>query len=178
MDVSLPLVAALGLVVIVGAFLLTRRRGGAVESAAVERGSAVAVEPAAAAEGSPASSATPPGATGSASEPATPPFDSAEALELCGGDPEFLKTVFAEVPKECRERIADLRAALAAGDAAAQRAAAHRMKGSLLLIAARPAAELARRLELAGAAGEAGPAELVDSLERALDELYAALARA
>lgn len=185
-DVSLPLVAVLGLVVIVGALLFGRRRGDAAPGprgaaadgsppadASVAAGSVTQAK-AAPAEPTPSAAPAPP----SPPAPSSPPYDPAEALELCGGDPEFLKTIFVEVPKECRERMADIRAAFTAGDAAAQRAAAHRMKGSLLLIAARPAAELARGLEHAGAAGQVGPEEQVEALARALEALYAAIARA
>ncbi len=180
-DVSLPLVAVLGLVVIVGALLFGRRRGdaapgprGAAADGSPPADASVAAGPATQAKAAPAE----PPASAAPAPPSPPSYDPAEALELCGGDPEFLKTIFVEVPKECRERMADIRAAFTAGDAAAQKAAAHRMKGSLLLIAARPAAELARGLEHAGAAGQVGPEEQVEALARALEALYAAIARA
>ncbi|MCB9704025.1 MAG: Hpt domain-containing protein [Myxococcales bacterium] len=87
--------------------------------------------------------------------PSRPPaWDRDEALALCGGDSELLISCTDGIPEEVSLLVAAIKAALAEGDGARVAAAAHRLKGSLLLVAAARSAELARALEVAGFAGD------------------------
>lgn len=107
-----------------------------------------------------------------------PVFDVGEALALCGADPGLLRSILAGMRSECESQVAEIRAALARGDAAGLRLAAHRLKGALLIVAARPAADVALSLERAGVADDpAAGARQVGALEvelRRLDEAITA----
>ncbi len=71
-------------------------------------------------------------------------------LRRFGGDDSLLAEVLEELSRnlpELRARVSD---AIEARDAPALTAAAHRLRGALLEIAALPAADLARQLEASG----------------------------
>ena len=105
-----------------------------------------------------------------------PAFNVSEALALCDADPGLLRSILAGMRSECESQIAEIRAALAGGDVALLRLAAHRLKGSLLIVAARPAADLALSLERAGVAGDlAAGAPLVGALDDELRRLGEAI---
>jgi len=105
-------------------------------------------------------------------------FDSVEALELCGGDEALLKEVACALPAECWSQVEVLRAGLRSGSASTARAAAHRLKGSLLAVSARRSAELAATLERRAIAEELGEMPLLlQALEEELHHLERALAR-
>lgn len=74
-------------------------------------------------------------------------FDPEEALELCGGDQALLAEIAGELPAECWSQVEAIRDGLRSGSVSAVRAAAHRLKGTLLAVAATPSAELAATLE-------------------------------
>jgi HPt (histidine-containing phosphotransfer) domain-containing protein len=79
-----------------------------------------------------------------------PPFDRQKALDLCGEDEELLYTVIQEMTPEIDSQMQLLRDALAAEDVATVHVTSHRLKGSLMLIAAEASAAVALKIELAG----------------------------
>ena len=104
-------------------------------------------------------------------------FDPVAALELCGEDLGLLESVLADMPGECASQVEVIRVGLGKGDAAAVHVAAHRMKGSLLMIAAGAAAGEAAKIEELARAGElvTVPPRLA-ALEHELQRLGRALA--
>ena len=63
-----------------------------------------------------------------------------------------------------------------AGDALAVKRSAHRLKGALVSLGAKPSTEVARALELCGADGELGrAATLYSELEKEVSRLVAAI---
>lgn len=116
---------------------------------------------------------------GAATSSPTSPFDRAEALALCADDPAVLQAILARIPDEARSQQAAIREALDRADDAAVRLAAHRLKGSLLVIAAGPGAERAAAVERAAANHElAALPRLVAALDQDLARLIAAIAGA
>jgi len=106
-----------------------------------------------------------------------PAFDPVLAQSLCGDDPDLLAEILAEMRVECRSQVAAIQTAVAAGSAPQAHVAAHRLKGSLLMIAAGPTAELAATIErLALAEKIAEVPELLAALERELVRLEQAIA--
>jgi len=99
-----------------------------------------------------------------------------ERIEELVGSPGEVAGVLAEVEASARTDIVALQAALEAGDAAAIRRAAHRIKGSAMSLGAKRLAAAARRLDQAP--------EALDSAQRAsavrtlIEELKAVLAAA
>jgi two-component system, sensor histidine kinase and response regulator len=116
-----------------------------------------------------------PGATASDSPE---PVDWTYALEGVAGDRDLLRIVieaFLEEVGPLRER---LRAAVGQRDAAALADAAHTLKGALLSIGCRPAADATFALERLGAAGDLGECEAsLSGLESRLDDLLPVLER-
>ena len=106
-----------------------------------------------------------------------PILDWQTAVSRMDGREDLLGDVAAMFHVECAALLAEVRAALTAGDAKRLRRAAHTLKGAAGVFCAQPAAEAARTVEkLAGegdlaAAGTAWPAA-----EQALAGLLAALA--
>lgn len=88
--------------------------------------------------------------------------DLQEALERTGGDRELL----AEVAQMCLDdlpgMLGEIRESLSGGDAQALRKAAHKLKGSLVALAANEASQAAQHIEMLGAEGH---------LDRAADAL-------
>jgi CheY-like chemotaxis protein/HPt (histidine-containing phosphotransfer) domain-containing protein len=105
------------------------------------------------------------------------PMDWNGALDRVGGDRELLRDVAAMFLRQCPTWLADIRSAVAGADAAALRAAAHPLKGSLGLFGAVAAANAASRLETMARAGKLddGRATLAD-LEREMSRVTPALA--
>ncbi len=105
------------------------------------------------------------------------PFDKAQALSRVGGDEELLRELIGVFLEECPRWLADVRAALAAGDAQKLRRAAHTIKGAVDNCGAGSAFESALRLERIGGEGRLAEAdEAFASLEAELARLEPALA--
>ena len=94
-------------------------------------------------------------------------IDRARMQQLVGG-PDGMAGVLSEVEAGARDDIAALEGALHAGDDAALRAAAHRIKGSALTIGARGLAAAATRLEEAPG--------VASSVQALIEELKAVIA--
>jgi two-component system sensor histidine kinase/response regulator len=84
------------------------------------------------------------------------PLNWAELSENCAGDDSLVREVLELFLAEVDGLVADVKAAVAARDALAVKRSAHRLKGALLSLAADPAAESARILELAGSTEQLG----------------------
>jgi HPt (histidine-containing phosphotransfer) domain-containing protein len=102
-----------------------------------------------------------------------PVFDSATALHLVGGNRELVVRLVNLFLEQLDTSVAAITAALQAGDAAAQKLAAHALKGSAAVIGAQRLRELAARLEREGRDGRCRPDE-----EAALRRIAAATAQA
>jgi len=86
--------------------------------------------------------------------PADAVLDRAAALDLAGGDPDLLREVLQMTQDGCAEGLAAIRAASAAAEVQQLRQAAHRLKGTLVAVAAGPAGEAAAAVELAARGGD------------------------
>ncbi|MEA2301445.1 MAG: two-component system, sensor histidine kinase and response regulator, partial [Solirubrobacteraceae bacterium] len=86
-------------------------------------------------------------------EPPPPVLDPERLAEICDGDGEIRRQLIGMFLSDARAGIAALAGALAAGDAAAARAAAHSLKGSSGAVGADRLSSHARRLEAAVVAG-------------------------
>ena len=102
--------------------------------------------------------------------------DWATALDRLQGDRGLLEEIVGVFREECPRLLTQARQAIADGDAAQLRLAAHTLKGALVNFAASDAVDAARRLEMIGKQGEmdAAPQALSD-LERQLERLQSAL---
>ena len=161
---------AVAVVVLVVGWFLWRRSS---------RRDAAAAAPATASTGTRRSAE--PAAAGLKPEPAAvpeaPAFDPAQALTTCGEDPGLLAEILAEMDAECRSQLAIVRGALAEGESAQVHVAAHRIKGSLLMIAASPGASLAATIERHARAEELSVIPpLIEALEHELGRLERAIA--
>jgi two-component system, sensor histidine kinase and response regulator len=107
---------------------------------------------------------------------ADPPYDRAAALVTTGGE-ATLADVAAVLREQAATLLAELRDAVAAGDAAVIHRAAHTIKGAASVFAAAPTVRAARALEQAGREEdlEAAPA-LLRTLETEVQRLLDALA--
>jgi CheY-like chemotaxis protein/HPt (histidine-containing phosphotransfer) domain-containing protein len=114
--------------------------------------------------------------------PAAPVLDPEQALRSMGGDRSLLAEMAGLFSQDSTALLEEIRSALEAGNPQAIERAAHRLKGSLLVFGAAPAAGAALALESLGRSGkleEASPA--LAALERELERLrpeIAALASA
>ncbi|MBY0515038.1 MAG: response regulator [Gemmataceae bacterium] len=105
------------------------------------------------------------------------PFSRSEAVARLGGDEELFAEVAGLFRTDAPKLLAELRRAVAAGDAAWVHRAAHGLKGATGYVGGKPAADAAAALERIGAAGDLADApHAVDVLARELDRLTAALA--
>ena len=107
------------------------------------------------------------------------PIDTAafdELLETVGGDREFLAELIETYLSDSPGLFAELRAAIAAGDAAAARRAAHTLKSTSASFGATDLSAQCREIEAAAAAGDlVGLEERVDRAEEAYRAVEAAL---
>jgi signal transduction histidine kinase/CheY-like chemotaxis protein/HPt (histidine-containing phosphotransfer) domain-containing protein len=108
--------------------------------------------------------------------PAPATFDSARLLELVGGDQTAQQAVIALFQKDASPLARAVETSAAHGDAAAVRAAAHKLKGMLATIGAADVAQLAGALESAARANDReqfGPlsARLTTEVERIRAEM-------
>jgi HPt (histidine-containing phosphotransfer) domain-containing protein len=107
-----------------------------------------------------------------------PVFDLTEALAIVDGDHELFQEIAQTFVESCPAELSAIREALERADAVGVRAAAHHLKGSLSALAARPAAESARQLELMGRSADlTGADALYEGLHRQTLALAAELRR-
>jgi HPt (histidine-containing phosphotransfer) domain-containing protein len=105
-------------------------------------------------------------------------LDRDELLDRVGGDLGLLKELVEMFLDNWPGKVAELRQALAGGDAPGVNRIAHTLKGMLAQFGARGAAGAAARLERLGGEGDLGPAEAAcAALEAALRRLGPALAQ-
>jgi PAS domain S-box-containing protein len=117
----------------------------------------------------------PPGPEPAAAAGEAPDWET--ALKWAGGDRQLLGELVRLFLDRCPEWLAELRRALAAGDAARLHRAAHALKGNLGNLGARAACERAQRIEIMGREGQlAGADEACRALEQSLERLRPALA--
>lgn len=104
-------------------------------------------------------------------------MDGRLLVEQLGDDPEMLRDLIRLVGETNAECLDAIRSAYAAADAASLARAAHKLKGSLFAVTARPAGTAAANVEAVARSGElaAAPAA-IDALERELGRLEPALA--
>ncbi len=99
------------------------------------------------------------------------------ALARVGGDKQLLREIAVLFIEECPRAVAEIRAAVASGDAAKLETTAHALKGSVANFAARDAVAAAFDLEQMGRANEMSQAEgMLRKLESALSAVCALLA--
>lgn len=104
------------------------------------------------------------------------PIDWNALRENCAGDEGLVTEVLDLFLGEAGAMLADIDAAVKAGDAVAVKRSAHRIKGALVSLAARPSTEAARALEVTGASGSladapAQYAKLATELQRLLQAI-------
>jgi HPt (histidine-containing phosphotransfer) domain-containing protein len=105
----------------------------------------------------------------------TDPIDDAafaQTIELTGGDREFLADLVSTYRTDGQARIAEMRSALAAGDATLLQRAAHTLKSSSATLGAVALADRCRAVEFAARDGQ------LEGLEEAIDEIAAGFERA
>ncbi len=109
--------------------------------------------------------------------PASPlDFDRAQALEQAGGDAGLLEEMIAAFVTEYSPLMADIRDAIACGDARQLHFAAHTLKGAARALAAPTASGAAERLETMGRGGELAEAlSVYAELDEAICRLCSAL---
>lgn len=103
-------------------------------------------------------------------------LDHAVALERVGGDLGLLREIAVLFLIECPRIMADIRAALETGNAAALERAAHSLKGSVGNFGARQAFDAALRLEAIGRSRDLSlAAAAFEDLAAAMDSLHPSL---
>jgi hypothetical protein len=113
---------------------------------------------------------------GAAGAPAAHPLDEEAALDQAGGDRALLVDLAQMCLDDGPAALEKLRDALAEADARSVQRTAHRLKGSLLVLAAERASRAAQELEVLGAAGSLDKAHAaLATLERELERLRPAL---
>jgi PAS domain S-box-containing protein len=120
------------------------------------------------------------GPAGTAEPQAEPPaevLDRKQALKRVGGDVEILRELVGLFNADCPRLRAEIRQAVANGDAPRLKLAAHTLKGAVGNFGARATAEAAQRLEALGKQGDlTGAGEAAAVLEEELERLLPALA--
>lgn len=107
------------------------------------------------------------------------PLDWVALRENCAGDESLVKEVLALFRVESKELLGDVGKAIASGDPAAVKRTAHRLKGALVSLGAKPSTEVAKALELAGRAGDLSTAPgLYTQLQEELARLLTAISLA
>lgn len=106
------------------------------------------------------------------------PMDEEAALERAGGEHDLLVELAGLCLADAPAALDDIRSALEQGDAKALQRAAHKLKGSLLVLAADPASDAAYRLETIGAQGALDrAASALATLEAEIERLRPSLVR-
>ena len=109
-------------------------------------------------------------------EPASVVFDRAKFIENTMDDKELMRDLVATLEQSWPKSEAELRQAVAAGDAAALERAAHKVKGAVGAFFAGPARQTAAELESMGDRGTtSGAAPLLDKLAGQVRTLLEAL---
>ena len=104
------------------------------------------------------------------------PLDWASLRENCAGDESLVNEVLELFRNEADGLLRDVGKAITAGDALAVKRSAHRIKGALVSLGAKPSTEAARALEVCGGAGDLSAASsLYTQLETELSRLMAAI---
>lgn len=94
-------------------------------------------------------------------------FNQDQALDRLGGDTDLLLQIAGIFCQTAPQKLAEIRQAMAAGDAGALTRAAHSVKGSVANFSAQRAWEAARNLEMAARGGQLDLAsQLVVQLEQ------------
>ena len=99
------------------------------------------------------------------------PMDEETALDRVGGERSLLVELASMCLADTPVAVETIRGALAGGDAKSVQRAAHKLKGSLLVLAAEGASDAANRLESIGASG------VLDNASAALATLEREIAR-
>lgn len=103
-------------------------------------------------------------------------MDLADLGDRLGGDPRLIADVVAGYREDIPLRMARLRRAVAAGDAHEIEHAAHSALGALLLVGARAAAEVARKIEILARDPRLATLDIrLEGLEAAVGEVGRAL---
>ncbi|NQU09422.1 response regulator, partial [bacterium] len=111
-----------------------------------------------------------------ASDPAGAPFDRAAALAQMGGDEGLFQEVVLVFQQEAPAMLEEIRAAASQGDAVHLERAAHKLKGAVGFLQARPVQQLLQQLEQAGATRQvSGVNQLTAELVREIQRLEAVL---
>ncbi|MDP1827301.1 MAG: Hpt domain-containing protein [Archangium sp.] len=104
------------------------------------------------------------------------PLDWGALRENCAGDESLVNEVLDLFRGEAGALLSDVGKAIDAGDAVAVKRAAHRLKGALVSLGARPSTERARALEACGGAGELATApDLYAQLETEMARLLSVI---
>jgi len=104
------------------------------------------------------------------------PIDWNALSENCAGDASLVAEVLELFRKEAPGLLADVGAAVQAGDAQAVKHTAHRLKGALASLAAQPCVITTRELELMGSKAElTKAADMFAQLEREMHRLLVVL---
>lgn len=104
------------------------------------------------------------------------PLDWSALRENCAGDESLVNEVLELFRAEADALLTDVGKAVAAGDSVAVKRSAHRLKGALVSLGARPSTEAARALEFSGAAGDLATATaLYAKLEAEVARLMAVI---
>lgn len=104
------------------------------------------------------------------------PVDPDALIELVDEDFELLEALVDTFLEECPEYLDAIRAAVTERDAEALQSEAHRLKGAVGNLRAKPASEAVQRLEQVGESGDFEEAqEALDDLEREIERLQTAL---
>ncbi len=100
-----------------------------------------------------------------------------EMMEMIGGDEELMIELFRSYAEERDSMMADIAAAVSERDGEAVRQSAHKLKGTLIYLAAKNAADLAYRLEVAGREGNMSEApSLFEALSAEIAQVDALVA--
>jgi HPt (histidine-containing phosphotransfer) domain-containing protein len=106
------------------------------------------------------------------------PLDWNALRENCAGDESLVNEVLELFRNEAEQLMKDVRGAVAAGDPLQVKRTAHRLKGALVSLAARPSVDAARALELAGAGGDLGGVDVqVAQLEAEISRLLQVISK-
>lgn len=104
------------------------------------------------------------------------PVDWDSLRENCAGDESLVVEVLDLFRKEADVLVGDIAKAVGAADAVAVKRTAHRLKGALVSLGAKPSTDLARALEVCGSGGDLTTApELFAQLQHEIARLLTAI---
>lgn len=100
------------------------------------------------------------------------PLDLEDGLARAGGEKDFYKELLDLFLEDVPQRVAELRSAIEAGDAARVASAAHSIKGAAANLSAMPVRETAYALETRGRGADlSGAPQLLAQLEAEIERL-------